>query len=394
MELIPMNATERMYTAVAGGVPDRVPVYPKMWLDVAGVITDTDFCEMIRNPILILSTMMEAGLIVGADAVRQFHHRPRDLAVEDDKVYEIDKSGKKIGKVDMDGGWATHLNDPKTFTFEDDYTMAFFRDWCCFDEPVIRSVDEARRIAVPDKSIYEQIGCGDLQRKVTEMADGRIELIGDLKTATMSFMTIMRGLETSMLDVLDNPQLAHAIMEKGAAIAIERGKWCCDLGHRVLRLNDSAGTNSLISPKTWRQFILPHMRTVCQAMHAYEPECRIYVHICGDIKAMIEDLIELGMDCIGPLDPLGKMEPAQIREQVADRASLMGGVDTLSFLNHTPEQVEQEAADCIRGAGMNGGYVLSSGCAIPRASNKENLIALRTAADKYGIYENGRLKAS
>ncbi len=387
----PMNATERMYAAVAGEVPDRVPVYPKIWFDVAAKYTDTPFLQVIEDPFTALRVMMEAGLVVGADAVRQFHSPARRIEKEDGKVYEIDKTGRRLGKIDMDGGWATHLDDPRDFHYEDPYTMAYNWAWASFEDPIIRNIEEARRIAVPDKSFYEELGCGDRQRKVMEIAGDRIELIGDLKSATMSFNVILRGLEQSMLDCLDDPPLIHAIMEKGVALAIERGKFCVDLGHRILRLNDSSGTNSLVSPKTWRQFIYPHMKTVCDELHAYHKDVRIYVHICGDVMAMLNDLIEVGIDCIGPLDPLGDMKPDLTREQVGDRASLMGGVNTLSFLNNTPEQVEEESKNCILGAGKRGGYVLASGCAIPRESSKENLQALRSAADKYGIYKNGEL---
>ena len=64
----PMNATERMYAAVAGEVPDRVPVYPKIWFDVAAKYTDTPFLQVIEDPFTALRVMMEAGLAVGADA--------------------------------------------------------------------------------------------------------------------------------------------------------------------------------------------------------------------------------------------------------------------------------------------------------------------------------------
>ena len=111
----PMNATERMYAAVAGEVPDRVPVYPKIWFDVAAKYTDTPFLQVIEDPFTALRVMMEAGLVVGADAVRQFHSPARRIEQEDGKVYEIDKTGRRLGKIDMDGGWATHLDDPKDF---------------------------------------------------------------------------------------------------------------------------------------------------------------------------------------------------------------------------------------------------------------------------------------
>ena len=34
-----MTPHERLYTAIAGGVPDRVPVVPKMWVDLAAALT-------------------------------------------------------------------------------------------------------------------------------------------------------------------------------------------------------------------------------------------------------------------------------------------------------------------------------------------------------------------
>ena len=42
-------------------------------------------------------------------------------------------------------------------------------------------------------------------------------------------------------------------------------------------------------------------------------------------------------------------------------------------------------------AGSHGGYVLGSGCVVPRGAARENLLALREAAEAYGIYRQGRL---
>jgi len=97
------------------------------------------------------------------------------------------------------------------------------------------------------------------------------------------------------------------------------------------------------------------------------------------------------LDCIGPLDPLGNFTPAQVRKRVGDAVSLMGGVNTLTFLVGTPEQIIEESIACMHQAGARGGYILGSGCVIPREAVKENLLALRGAADVYGVYENGRL---
>jgi uroporphyrinogen-III decarboxylase len=207
----------------------------------------------------------------------------------------------------------------------------------------------------------------------------------------MAFLVTMRGMNRALFDLIEEPELIHAIMEKGAAISIEKGKFNIDLGLRILRLNDSVGNMSVISPEHWRRFVFPHMKEVCDALHAYDPEVRIYCHICGNILPIVEDLVETGLDCIGPLDPLGEFTPAQVRERVGAAVSLMGGVNTLTFLDGTPEKIVEESIACMHQAGAHGGYVLGSGCVVPRDAVKENLLALREAADTYGIYRQDRL---
>ena len=103
---------------------------------------------------------------------------------------------------------------------------------------------------------------------------------------------------------------------KGVAIAIEKGKFNIDLGLRMLRLNDSVGNMSVISPNHWRTFVFPHMKDVCTELHRYRPNVKIYSHICGNILPIVEDLVEVGLDCIGPLDPLGGFTPGEIRQRV------------------------------------------------------------------------------
>jgi uroporphyrinogen-III decarboxylase len=268
--------------------------------------------------------------------------------------------------------------------------MGYHHYWSA-EAPFVRDLDEARRITVPTKGFYLEQGCGQRQRQVIEELGGEVAVFGDCSSPTMAFLVCLRGMNRALFDLIEEPELVHAIMEKGAAIAVEKGKFNIDLGLKILRLNDSVGNMSVISPEHWREFVFPHMREVCDTLHAYDPQARIYCHICGNILPIAEDLVETGLDCIGPLDPLGNFAPAQIRERVGDAVSLMGGVNTLTFLDGTPEQIVEESVACMQQAGGQGGYILCSGCVVPRGAPKENLLALRKAADAYGIYRQGRL---
>ena len=91
---------------------------------------------------------------------------------------------------------------------------------------------------------------------------------------------------------------------------MDKAKLNLDMRIKILRLNDSVGNMSVISPAHWRRFVFPHIREVCSAIHDYDKDAKIYCHICGNVLPIAEDLVETGLDCIGPLDPLGGLEPA------------------------------------------------------------------------------------
>ncbi len=138
---------------------------------------------------------------------------------------------------------------------------------------------------------------------------------------------------------------------------------------------------SVISSRHWREFVLPHLNNVCTELHRCCPDAKLYCQICGNVRPILEDLVETGLDCIAPLDLLGGFSVAQARQIVGPHMVLMGGVNTLSFVRSSPAEIHAEALGCI-GQGAVGGarYVLGSGCALPRDGRLENLLALRDAA--------------
>ncbi|TVR72319.1 MAG: hypothetical protein EA427_03400 [Spirochaetaceae bacterium] len=390
-----MTASQRFHTAIGRGVPDRVPVVPKIYLDLAARLTGRDLRSMVEDPLDALWAVVEAGRLCGADAVRQFHVPRRRTALVEGQLVETDGTGSVMGRIDLAGGLITVFEEPSRFHLEDEHFVAFNHYWSC-PHPFVADRAAVDRMVVPERRFYENYGCGERQRAVIEgiATDGgeEVALIGDCDTATMAFLVTMRGMERAMFDLLDNPALVHAIMDKGARIAAERGFFNIDLGMRVLRINDSVGNMSVISPEHWREFVFPHLRDLCAELHRYEPEARLYCHICGNVLPILEDLVETGLDCIAPLDPLGGVSPAAVRARVGDAVSLMGGVNTLSFLDSTPAGIIEESRRCIEEGGQRGGFVLGSGCVVPRDAPRENLEALYRASTVYGRYHEGRLR--
>ncbi|NOY07945.1 MAG: hypothetical protein GXP33_03785 [Spirochaetes bacterium] len=305
-----MTPEERFYTAICRKTPDRVPSFPKIWVDLASKLTGTSLLEIITGPATALDVIFKAGMLCGADGIRQFHFPERKVTQGDDgKVYETDKKGKPIGIIDMEGGLITHLFNADIRLIEDPCFMAHNHYWMS-DTPLIRNLSDAERISIPVKQNFKDFGWEKRQKKIIDKNNLKMAIVGDLHSATLAFYVELRGMNRAMFDLLESPELVHAVMEKGTAIAVERGKFNIDMGIKILRLNDSIGNMSVISPDHWRKYIFPHISDVCSELHRYNSSARIYCHICGNILPAAGDLVGTGLDCIGPLDPLGGFKPA------------------------------------------------------------------------------------
>jgi uroporphyrinogen-III decarboxylase len=108
---------------------------------------------------------------------------------------------------------------------------------------------------VPDAQVFDDLNWAKMQKTILEEFDKDLCLIGDCGSATMSFYVAFRGINNAMMDLIEEPELVHVMMQKGTEIAIARGKYWLDNGLRVLRLNDSTGNMSLMSPDHWKEFV-------------------------------------------------------------------------------------------------------------------------------------------
>lgn len=376
-----MTGNERLISALKFQKVDRVPVVPKIWVDFAARVTKTPIVDVIQDPVKAFRVIAQAGEQLGLDAVRQFTFPKKYIVEKDNEVYE-QKDERIIGKIDLSGGLSTHLFEKEDYRIDDPATIAYCHSWTT-NEPLVNSVTDAKQIAVPDKDVFDELGWARDQKLVIDEFGDSLSFIGDCDSATMSFYITFRGLTNAMFDLITEPKMVHAVMKKGAEIAISRGKYWLDNGLRVLRLNDSTGNMSLISPDHWREFVYPYIKEVCDELHNYNSDAILYCHICGNILPIAEDLINAGLDCIGPLDPLGGFTVKQVRDIAGERASLMGGVNTLTLLNGTYDEVKNEAVKCIQEAQDGLGFVLGSGCVVPRGCPVENLRALTDASKEY-----------
>jgi uroporphyrinogen decarboxylase len=202
----------------------------------------------------------------------------------------------------------------------------------------------------------------------------------------------LRGTEQFMMDLLQKPDYARVLMEILAeiysrvyALALEQvGAYV-----QVVEAQDDLGGQEqlLISPKTWRNLIKPYQKHIFDTIHAGAPQVKIIFHSDGNIRALIPDLIEIGVDVLNPVQPTAKrMDSADLKKEFGEQLCFHGAIDVQQVLTKDRETVRQDVRSRIQALGPGGGYILAPCNHIQADIPPENIVAMFEAAKEFGRY--------
>ena len=173
----------------------------------------------------------------------------------------------------------------------------------------------------------------------------------------------LRGFENALLDlVLEREkveQLADRILEFNLEVAKNIARRFPGQIHGIWFTEDWGTQEALmISPKMWRNFFKPRYEMIFRELH--DLGFHIWLHSDGRINAIIEDLIELGVDVLNLQQPLTN-GIEEVGEQFAGRICFETACDIQKTLpSNSRSAIEQEAKRLLeRWSTREGGFILS-----------------------------------
>jgi uroporphyrinogen decarboxylase len=197
------------------------------------------------------------------------------------------------------------------------------------------------------------------------------QVIRDLKdeywivgvTVTTIFETAwaLRGLEQIMIDMMADPDLADHLLDIPYQYHLTAAKKLVEMGVDMVWTGDDFGSQHemLISPKMWRKYFKWRMANLIGDLKTINPDIKVAYHSDGDIRRIIPELIEIGLDVLNPIQP-ASMDPAEIKRLFGDRLCFWGTIDeqhTLPF--GSPEDVQGEVIERLETIGRQGGLILA-----------------------------------
>jgi len=208
-------------------------------------------------------------------------------------------------------------------------------------------------------------------------------LVGHMgDTAIFQKATFLRGMEAILMDSVSEPRLFTRILERILEIqARKMENYLEAVGEYldVVSIGDDLGTQNgpLISPEAFRRLIKPYLRDYFQVVKN-KTKAKLHLHCCGSISLLLDDLIEIGVDVINPVQITARdMEPEGLKERFGDRLSFWGGIDTQRTLPcGSPEEVAKETRRIVEIMSRGGGYVVNPVHNIQWDVPPENIVAM------------------
>jgi uroporphyrinogen decarboxylase len=218
-------------------------------------------------------------------------------------------------------------------------------------------------------------------------------IIGRCSASIFEQSWYLRGYDQFLIDLITDKEFAHKLLRKLTDIKKIRMK---NFLEKVGRYIDVIGVGDdlaidrgpAISPALYREMVKPYQWELFNLAHSLT-KAKLFYHSCGNVYALIEDLIEVGVDILNPVQvSAGDMgDTARLKKQFGEHLCFWGAIDTQKVMPFgSVDEVRREVIRRIRDLAPEGGYVLAAVHNMCPDIPPENICAMFEAGKKYGHY--------
>ena len=375
-----MNSRERIFKALNHEEPDRIP------FDLAGTtwtgITNTAYQNLRKylgkaesSP--EWSDVIQQIIIPSEDILNELNVDTRGVFPLTSHNWDVYSKLKDCGNyfeyVDewnfthhfpKNGYWFSLVKNPmKEVNFETENVIENF-NW-----PNPR--DERRFAGLREKAIQFREA-------------GKVVITKGFCAGLFEMQQRVRGMENAMVDPFLFPVNSDKLVGKLADLKIEF--WDALLNEvgdvvDIVGEGDDYGTqqSQLISPEHFREYYKSHFVRVLKFIKEKAPNVKLMFHSCGNVRPIIPDLVEMGVDILNPVHITATgMEPVQLKKDFGkDIVFWGGGVDTQKVLpSGSVQEVKDDVKRNIDALAPGGGFVFNTVHNIQAEVPPENIMAM------------------
>lgn len=377
-----MTSRERVMATINFQEPDRVP------LDIGGGMSTS----------IVEEGYEELKKYLGVTGETRVMNKTFRIAMLDEAVMQRLGCDCRPLMVRPPSRWAPSPSEPGTFKDIWGITrkQVYYADGCYYWELIHNPLGEA---TAEDLEFYPWPD--PLDPGITEGLAGEAKalyeetdfaIIGDCGYKGLwELAHYLRGMEQMLMDLVLDQGFVSALLAKLLEINMAAtGRFLDLVGQyiHIFRAGDDLATQerSMMSLDTYRKLLKPFYKKYFSFVKS-KTDAKIFYHSCGNVTELIDDLAEIGVDIINPVQVSAMGDTAVLKERFRDKITFWGGIDTQHVLpKGSVKDVEAEVRHRIRDMGPGGGYIVSSVHNIQPDVPPQNIVAMAEATRKFGSY--------
>lgn len=375
-----MTGKERMMTALTCGVPDRVPVAPDFSCMIPCKLTGKPFWDVLlyQNPPL-WKAYIDACDIYGTEAWAMTGTIPYKTASPIHYRHRVEPQGERLLQHTVMETPAGNLTTTETFFKDEASTIT---------EKMIKDLKEdfpKLRHLYSDITSYD-MNCLKEQREA--LGERGLLGVGVGTPGLQIFMVYFEGnLEAATYAMYDEPEVFYELCDLFERQQNRLVEICCSEKVESI-LTGGSGSVTLQSPEIWKQLSFPAIKK--QTKMCREAGVISGIHSCGKESYIVKTCAEESdLNYINPLEipPMGDCQLKECKEIAKGRLALMGNLHTTDImLLGSTDDVRLACLRAMLDAGLDGGFVLSTGDQCGRDTPAENILEMVRTAEEFGYY--------
>ena len=267
--------------------------------------------------------------------------------------------------------------------------------------PYKREDKDGKMVPVADKSVKNLKDYRKLKKPGQEDIDRTLKYLREYKEAVKgtkigvtvlygatftSFYMWIIGMCDFMMACYEDRLFIDEIIEDATEYWVNLSKAVVKEGVDFIYVGDDIAfkTGLFLPHKLMEEIWVPQMARIIEP--ALEANIPVQFESDGKIDDMMKDLIEMGVDCIRPLDPYG-IDYREYKKKYGDNVALSGNIDVeFPLTKGTPEDVEYDVIQHMQVLKPGYGYIAGSCHSIVDYIPHENFITMINAIHDYGKY--------
>jgi len=215
-------------------------------------------------------------------------------------------------------------------------------------------------------------------------------IVGGVTCTIFEGCCMLRGLSRVLTDMIENEDFLNDLMDKLESYSFKVGKNLINIGADIIYIGDDVGmqTGMLISPDFWRKYLKQRYARLFEKWRKLNKNIVFALHSDGCVEPIVSDLVEIGLDILNPVQP-GTMDDAMLKKKYGSKITFWGGINVQKTIPFgSTSDVIGEVKDRINIFGPGGGFIISSSHNVqPNIRSIDNIFTYYWACNKYGVYK-------